>query len=61
VRSLVAAESGRREAIWLRVRLGGERMTVLAADHGYRDSSGIHRVIQRLREKPREIKPWHGV
>jgi len=36
-------------------------MTVLAADHGYRDSSGIHRVIQRLREKPREIKPWHGV
>ncbi len=37
--------------IWLRVRVGGERMTTVAADYGYRDGSGIHRVIQRLEEK----------
>ena len=48
---LVAEESDRRVAIWLRVRLGGERMTAVAADYGYRDGSGVHRVVQRLDEK----------
>ena len=48
---LVAQESDRRVAIWLRVRLGGERMTAVAADYGYRDGSGVHRVVQRLDEK----------
>lgn len=48
IESLVAQESDRRGAIWLRVRLGGERMTAVAADYGYRDGSGIHRVIERL-------------
>ena len=38
-------------AIWLRVRLGGERMTEVAEDYGYRDGSGVHRVLQRLEEK----------
>ena len=31
IESLVAQESDRRVAIWLRVRLGGERMTNVAA------------------------------
>ena len=35
-------------AIWRRV--GGERMTTVAADYGYRDGSGVHRVIKRLEE-----------
>jgi REP element-mobilizing transposase RayT len=51
IESLVAEETDRRVAIWLRVRLGGERMTAVAADYGYRDGSGVHRVIQRLHER----------
>ena len=44
----------RRVAIWLRVRLGGERMTSVAADYGYRDGSGVHRVVQRLEKRAAE-------
>ncbi len=51
IASLVEEEADRRVAIWLRVRIGGEQMTAVAADYGYRDGSGIHRVIQRLEEK----------
>lgn len=54
--SLVAQEADRRVAIWLRVRLGGERMTSVAADYGYRDGSGVHRVVQRL-EKGAQSDP----
>ena len=49
IESLVEQEADRRVAIWLRV--GGERMTTMAADYGYRDVSGVHRVIKRLEEK----------
>ncbi len=38
----------RRVQIWLRVRVGGQRMTQLARLYGYRDGSGIHRVVKRL-------------
>ncbi len=51
IHSLVEQETDRRVAIWLRVRLGGERMTEVAEDYGYRDGSGVHRVLQRLEEK----------
>ncbi len=51
IESLVAQEADRRVAIWLRLRLGGERITTMAADNGYRDGSGIHRVVQRLEKK----------
>jgi hypothetical protein len=51
IHSLVEHETDRRVAIWLRVRLGGERMTKVAKDYGYRDGSGVHRVLQRLEEK----------
>jgi hypothetical protein len=37
--------------IWARVRLGGERSTDLAQEYGYRDGSGIYRVVQRLENK----------
>ncbi len=49
IASLVEQEANRRVAIWLRV--GGERMTTVAADYGYRDGSGVHRVIKRLEER----------
>ncbi|MBN1854325.1 MAG: hypothetical protein JW829_16465 [Pirellulales bacterium] len=48
IERLVAEEKDRRVAIWLRVRLGGERMTAVALDFGYRDGSGVHRVLQGL-------------
>ena len=51
VARLVSEESDRRVAIWLRVRLSGERMTSVAADYGYRDGSGVHRVVQRLEQR----------
>jgi hypothetical protein len=51
IHSLVEQETDRRVAICLRVRLGGERMTDVAADYGYRDGSGVHQVLQRLEEK----------
>ena len=51
IHSLVEQETDRRVAIWLRVRLGGERMTEVAEDYGYRDGSGVHRALQRLEEK----------
>lgn len=45
----LAAEQGdRRLAVWLRVRLGGEAMTAVARDFGYRDGSGVHHVVRRL-------------
>ncbi len=47
IESLVEQEADCRVAIWL----GGERMTTVAADYGYRDGSGVHRVIKRLEEK----------
>ena len=43
--------------MWLRVRLGGERMTLVAEDYGYRDGSGVHRVIQRLEEAAKTDAP----
>jgi len=51
VECLVAQQTDRRLAIWLRVRVGGARMTTVAAEYGYRDGSGVHRVIERLEEK----------
>jgi propanediol utilization protein len=54
IASLVAQEPDRRVAIWLRVRVGGQRMTELAKECGYRDGSGIHRVVHRLEEAAKE-------
>ena len=54
IASLVAQEADRRVAIWLRVRVGGQRMTELAKEYGYRDGSGVHRVVHRLEEAAKE-------
>lgn len=54
IASLAAAEPDRRVAIWLRVRLGGEQMTAVAKDYGYRDGSGVHRVVQRLEQRAKQ-------
>ena len=48
VASLVEQESDRRLAIRLRVRVGGHRMTEVAAEYGDRDGSGVHQVVKRL-------------
>lgn len=44
----------RRVAIWLQVRVGGQRMTDLAKQYGYRDGSEVHCVVQRLEEAAKE-------
>ena len=60
---LAAEQTDRRIAIWLQVRLGGQRMTAVAKKYGYHDGSGVYRVIQRLegrakkdRQLDRELK-----
>ncbi len=54
IASLVAQEADRRVAVWLRVRVGGQRMTELANEYGYRDGSGVHRVVHRLEQAAKE-------
>lgn len=51
IASLVEREHDRRVAIWLRVRMGGERMTAVGKEYGYRDGSGVHQVVKRLEKK----------
>jgi putative transposase len=51
IASLVEEEADRRVAIWMRVRLGGERMTEIARQYGYKDGSGVHQVVKRLEKK----------
>jgi hypothetical protein len=45
---LVADQADPGIAMWLKVRHGARRMTEVAKEYGYRDGSGVHRVIQRL-------------
>ena len=51
ISSLVEREADRRVAIWLRVHAGGERMTKVAAEYGYKDGSGVHQVVKRLEKR----------
>ncbi|MCU0876063.1 MAG: hypothetical protein MUE50_27385 [Pirellulaceae bacterium] len=55
VAALVAQEADRRVALWLRVRVGGQRMTELAKEYGYRDGSGVHRVVHRLAHRLQQL------
>jgi REP element-mobilizing transposase RayT len=48
VEQLLEEETDRRVQIWARVRLGGERLVDVAVRYGFRDGSGVHRVVQRL-------------
>jgi hypothetical protein len=51
---LAADQTDARIAIWRQVRVGGQRMTAVAKQYGYRDGSGVHRVIQRLESRAKE-------
>ena len=58
---LVADEEDKRMKIWIRVELGGETMTTMARELGYKDGSGVHRVVHRLNaraEKDASLKKW---
>ena len=55
--SLLKDEKDKRMQIWIRVQLGGERMTDLARELGYKDGSGIHRVVKRLEIQSKDDKP----
>jgi hypothetical protein len=48
VAAMAADEKDKRTGIWMRVVLGGERMTDLARALGYSDGGGVLRVVQRL-------------
>ncbi len=51
IEQLVELEQDRRVRIWLRVRLGGQRMSEIAKEYGYSDGSGVHQVVKRLEAK----------
>jgi len=57
VAAQVKHEPDRRIQIWLRVCLGGERLTDIARTHGYSDPSGVHRVVHRLQEQSASDRP----
>ena len=57
IMALTKAEEDRRITIWARVRLGGERMTVVAGDYGYADGSGVHQLLKRLDEQAKGDPP----
>jgi REP element-mobilizing transposase RayT len=49
-RKLAEGEEDWRVKVWIRVRLGGERMTAVARALDYRDGSGVAQVIKRLEQ-----------
>lgn len=51
---LAEEQTDSRIAIWLQVRHGGRQMTEVAKEYGYRDGSGVHRVIQRLEARAKD-------
>lgn len=51
VKDLANRVEDRRVQVWARIKLGGERMADLAREFGYRDASGITRIVQRLEQR----------
>lgn len=51
IEQLVKDEPDVRLQIWLRVRLGGERMVDVAGSFGYSNGSAVHQVIHRLENR----------
>ena len=51
IASMLKKQTDRKISMWMRVRLGGERMTEVAAEYGYKDGSGVHQVIKRLEQE----------
>ena len=56
-RRLAAGEADERVRLWVRVALGGERMTELAREFGYRDGSGVLQVVKRLEARAKDDAP----
>ena len=56
VAELSAAEADPRVRTWMRVVLGGEKMSVVARELGYADASGVFRLIARLEARAKEDK-----
>ncbi|MBM3860613.1 MAG: hypothetical protein FJ395_13310 [Verrucomicrobia bacterium] len=56
INMLLQKESDTQVKIWVRVKLGAERPTDLAREFGYRDCTGILRVVQRLESLAEEDK-----
>ena len=54
IRVLTEGKDDTRIQIWIRVRLGGQRMTDVARDSGYQDASSVDRVLQRLDTRANE-------
>jgi len=50
----IAEEEDERMKIWMRVELGGEQMAAIGRELGYRDGSGVHRVVQRLNARAKD-------
>jgi REP element-mobilizing transposase RayT len=48
VGQMLSEGCSREVAMWLRVRLGGERMVDIASEYGYVDGSGVYQVLRRL-------------
>ena len=48
VRKMVARQKDPKLKLWIRVRLGGEKLIDLAQEEGYRDGSGVYQVVTRL-------------
>lgn len=48
VEQMLLNETDRRIQIWARVRLGGQRPVDVASRYGFRDGSGVYRVVRRL-------------
>ncbi len=56
VAKLVVKEPDERIKVWIRVELGGEKMVAVGRELGYRDGSGVHRVVQRLNQRAEQDK-----
>lgn len=53
---LLAGQKDARLKMWMRVRLGGERLVEVARDFGYKEGSGVLQAIKRL-EKSAQSNP----
>ena len=54
IERLAVPQTDRCIAIWLQVRHGARRMTEVAKENGYRDSSGVYRVVRRFEARAKE-------
>ena len=59
VEQMLLKETDRRIQIWARVRLAGQRPVDVASQYGFRDGSGVYRVVRRLealKERDRSLR-----